>query len=386
MRRVSTLISVVAFAAGPVLAESGSGARGVVSLDAYAQGDIVDVLVVEDEGAVKALKHQRSRDGGRTWGAPSELPVPAAGLASPHRGNDVQIAARGGLVMAVFETKGASKWGGGPLATALSEDEGMTWSIGPNPADDRSADGHSFLDLAVDSAGGFRAVWLDSRDGGQGLRTSRSPDGRAWECNKTIDDRTCECCWNTLLPSDAAEMFVLYRDKDPRDMALARSGGEGHPWTRVGTAGAFGWAFDGCPHVGGGLARAADRDRKTLHATAWTGREGRTGVYWLASEDGGRTWARQRLLDPKGRHSDAAATGRAVAVTWDGGGGASIRVATSSDNGSRWSDTARFGAPGRAASHPRLFATGGGFLLVWTEAAGNGRTEWRSAIVPAPKS
>ena len=137
--------------------------------------------------------------------------------------------------------------------------------------------------------------------------------------------------------------------------------------------------------MGGGLAQSNDGGRNTLHAAVWTGMEGKAGAYWLSSDDGGVTWPRRKLLDPKGHHADVAAHGSAVALAWDGAaaGGPGIRVALSAD-GREWKDAGRFGATGRASSHPRLVTTSDGFLLAWTEAAGEARTAWRSVRIPLP--
>jgi hypothetical protein len=365
---------------------STAAARGVASLDVYAQGDVVDLLVVELSAPGTALRHQRSGDGGAAWGAASDVPIAAAGVAPLTRGSDAQVAARGDRIVVLYQTKGSAKWGGGPMATALSADGGKTWKVGPNPADDDSSDGHSFMDLAVDGLGAFHAVWLDSRDGAQGLRAARSTDdGRTWQRNQTVDARTCECCWNTLLPSEDGEMLALYRDKDPRDMALAHAR-QDRSWERVGAVGSFGWAFEGCPHAGGGLARSSGGAKGTLHAVVWTGRKDEVGVHWLASGDDGRTWGRPRLLDTTGRHCDVAATGSAVAAVWDGArdGAPEIRVALSPDSGDEWKAARRVGSPAASASHPRVLATKAGFLVVWTETSGDGGTAWRSALFPSP--
>src|SRR5262245_65139412 len=135
-----------------------------------------------------------------------------------HRGMDVQVAASGRRVVAVWQTRGAGHFRGGPMATAISADGGATWSAGPNPAEGGSTQAQGFIDIAADSEGHFHIVWLDSRGGAQGLRYARSTDGGLrWSKNQTLDPETCECCWNTITTAPGGAIAVLYRDKDPRD-------------------------------------------------------------------------------------------------------------------------------------------------------------------------
>src|SRR6185503_6886022 len=145
----------------------------------------------------------------------------------------------------------------------------------------------------------------------------------------------------------------LYRDRDPRDMAVAVSEDGARSWERRGVAGAFGWKVEGCPHVGGGLAvlpssgaartsggapasaaRASSPTSnrgagETLHALVWTGAPGKVGLYDVASRDGGRHWAEPRELGGSGaRHGDLAVTGGRLVAAWDEG--AAIYAARSS--------------------------------------------------------
>ena len=79
----------------------------------------------------------------------------------------------------------------------------------------------------------------------------------------------------------------------------------GRTWSRRGTVGAFNWAFDGCPHVGGGIARTADQTVEFLHATVWTGATGRVGAHVLKSPDGGVSWGEPtRLGSERAKHTD----------------------------------------------------------------------------------
>ena len=374
-----TLLLATLLLAGHAHAE----APGVRSLDLFARGGVADVLFAVKTAAGLELRHQRSRDGGRTWSAPVRLPVEAGDLKGAHRGNDPQVAAHGDRLVAVWTQPGTSPWGSGPLATALSADGGRTWSRGPNPADDGTTDGHGYADLATDAAGIFYMAWLDGRDGGQGLRGAVSRDaGRTWSRNATLDARTCECCWNRMAAAEAGTVAVLYRDKDPRDLAVATSADAGATWARRGTAGAFGWAFDGCPHVGGGIAF----DRGGLAALAWTGEEDEAGLHALRSADGGATWSAPVRVGSKTAHrGDLASSGDVLAAVWDDPVAAKGAVlgATSRDGGRTWSP-ARALAAAAGAAQPAVAAVGPGrFLAAWIETAPGGEARWRSAPLAA---
>jgi hypothetical protein len=373
-----------AFAAPPTAPPAphahGPASSGVVGLDVAARGRVVDVLVAEKRDGAVTLAHVRSTDGGRSWTAPR--PVAAAGrVATPRRGNDPQITSAGERLVAVWSAPGTSRWGGGLLATALSDDGGRTWRDGPNPADDGSTASHGFADLAADERGALHLVWLDSRDGAQGLRASVSRDrGQTWERNVTVDERTCECCLNRLLAAPGRPVRVIYRDQGPRDMAVAETR-DGAAWTRAGTAGAFGWQFEGCPETAGALAATRD----ALHVLVWTGAEGQAGLHVLRSRDEGRTWDDwRRLGGPTAQHGDLAVSASRLATVWDEvtASGRVVQGSTSDDGGRTWSATQRLSSPDASASHPLLAATEPGrFVALWTEARASGPPSWRSVTM-----
>jgi hypothetical protein len=212
--------------------------------------------------------------------------------------------------------------------------------------------GRGFIDIAADANGNFHLIWLGSRSGKQGLRYTRSLDGgTTWEKNQTLDDETCECCWNSIATDSNGGVFALYRDKDPRDMALAISRDNGATWKRTGVVG----KFDGCPHVGG--YAAATRDGK-LHAAIWTGIEDKAGVYHLTSTDGA-TWSASKQMPHRSHRPDIAANADGkLALVWDG-----------IVEGEKWSEPRRLSAPNTNATHPRVVSTLQGFRVFWTETA-----------------
>ena len=373
--------------AGGTAAGAGSGhggglPEGAVGLDVSARGDIVDALIAYHHHGVYRLEHRRSADGGRSWGEGVEIPTTDRAPAAPHRGMDAQIAAHGDRVVALWTIPGSSAWGSGPLTTALSSDGGRTWSAGPNPADDGSDDGHGFSDLAFDAAGRLHAVWLDGRDGSQGLRWARSDDaGRSWTANVTIDSPICECCWNKVVPREGGTAYVLYRDVEPRDMALAATPDAGATWSRLGPTEAFDWRIDGCPHVGGGLAVTASERGEELHVLSWTGKSEVAGLYLETSGDGGRSWREPYPLAGAGaQHGDLAARGEILAVAWDEivSGSRVVFAATSADAGASWTPRLRFSADGAKASHPLVVAVGDDFVVLWTESTEGSPAVWRA--------
>ncbi len=362
----------------------------VASFDLYRDGDSIHLLAAgaSARGETPELRYIRSDDGGESWSEPTR---PGLGQPAPtksHRGNDVQIAAHGRQVIALWGTNGSGFHGSGPFVSAISSDGGQSWRPGPNPAADGNDGGHGFADLTATADGVFHLAWLDSygivtnergvaeiadaeRSGGQqGLMAARSDDGGAsWVMHRRVDDVTCECCWNSLTESGGA-VHLLYRDKDPRDMALASLDAD-TGWRTEGIVGAFGWQFEGCPHVGGALAAGGD----SLTALVWTGHAERIGLYALSRGADADGWSSPVALgDDSARHSDLTTLpdGRAVAV-WDQNGesGRHILLAAQSPEDGGWSPAAPLPGATGSVTHPRIVAAPDGRALVaWSAQPG----------------
>ncbi len=355
---------------------------GVESLDVVVDGQAIHLLLANYDTNSKspALLHTRSTDGGGTWSAPVRVDGRGIPPKSPHRGMDAQLAAHGPKLIALWGTAGTGLFGSGPIATARSEDGGATWMPGPNPADDGLTTGHGFVDIAADSSGTFHLVWLDSRDGKQGLRYAQSKDaGQSWSKNATLKSDTCECCWNTLALGADGSVHALFRDKNPRDMAVISSANGGSRWSEPAKVGRFNWEFAGCPHVGGGLARRGS----AMHALVWTGATGHGGAYHLVSGDQGQSWsAPQRLGDSDARRGDIASAGpSSLAAVWDrvGDGESTVLGATSTDGGKSWSVAKQLSPKGVNAAYPRVVALAGSYRVFWTESVPGAPGVWKTA-------
>jgi hypothetical protein len=359
--------------------------RNVTGFDIYVDGETLHAVFSAAGGDAKLplIGYLHSEDGGRHWSKPQEIGKPFALPVESKIGNDIQIAASGDRILVMWQTTGELP-GMGPLVSIYSNDAGKTWQKGANPTGSETDQSHH--DLAADPQGRFHLVWLDDRDenGYQGLRYARSADvGQHWEFAQTIDDSSCSCCWNRLSISADGQINALYRDMEPRDMALAQSGDAGQTWQRLSTVGAFDWKFDGCPHNGGGLSQA---ENGPVHSVVWTGAENRAGLYHMQSTDGGKNWSSPQAVaaDSGAFHGDIAALDeKRVALIWDAMGpeGSTVLAADSADNGAVWSAPRQLSSPGVSASHPRIVATGSGWLAMWTEQKSKTSRQWLSAVI-----
>jgi hypothetical protein len=350
----------------------GLASGALESLDVYVDGDVVHTLVatVLPGGNERwALYYVPLSVTGETLAAPVRVD---AGTEPPHRpshGGDPQLAVRGDNLVAVWTTKGIGHKERGPLQTAISRDGGATWQPGGEPAPVADRGGQAFIDAAADERGRFHLVWLDDRGDPKGLYHGVSDDGGStWRVVSTIDGQTCQCCWNRLVRGAGAELYALYRDADPRDMAVVRWDGD-EAWRSLGRAGSFGWAFDGCPHVGGGLAVFAGEGSVTVHATVWTGMAEQAGLFYV--HHGGGSWQAPHLLAADGRHSDVAVSsdGGTVTAVWDMQQADKVRAvyaADSPDGGQTWSAPRRLSGALRAG-YPRVFFVKDRFHVTWIE-------------------
>ena len=354
------------------------------SLDVYEDGGTLHLLIADHHEELERsfLRYQRSENEGRSWSDPVRVDEGAPAPYARGRGTDFHVAAFGDRLVSVWMTKGSGFMGRGPLVAAYSDDGGKNWQLGATPADDGTDGDHAFIDLSVDLKGHFHCVWLDTRAReGKGLYAPTSTDGgKTWSRNRTIDEEACDCCWNIITSDSRGNLYVLYRDKDPRDMALAISRDGGRTWSRSGWVGAFQWDFDGCPHVGGGIAVGMKESAPQVHTLVWTGKPDHTGIYYLQSTDPQKQWSEPQRLGGKGAlHPDIAINpvGHVTAV-WDEpiNGHSTVFSALSVDNGATWSEPHRLTDGRTDASHPRVTGLDDAFIIFWTQKDDKGFNQW----------
>lgn len=336
----------------------------IISFDVYQEDETLHALVLGFKNQTdkkQSVQYLHSPDNGKHWSQAVEIQTPfSPALAS--RGNDIQLAANGKNLVAIWQTQGELP-NFGALISIYSRDGGKTWQVGKNPAADDSGD-QSHADLITDKNGDFHAVWLadPEENGYQSLRYARSNDGGvSWQSPQKLDNSSCSCCSNTLAVSKNNELHVLYRDMNPRDMTLLSSSDFGKNWQNKETVGEFNWHFDGCPHVGGAIAFDKEND---FYASVWTGLEGKSGLYTVNSVS-----KIPVKIGKNAMHSDIAIFKNRLILVWDemSKDGTGIFVAESIDKGANWSTPRRLSELGSKSTHPRIVASEDSALILWTE-------------------
>ena len=344
-------------------------------------------------GGALSLYHRHADARAQGWSASVAIPTAHAPPGSHHRGNDPQLAVAGAHVMAIWTAKGGGPYGSGPIGIAFSADGGATWDPGPVPAvatEGEEKTGYRFP-AAVAGPEGFHLIWIHAAGNERSLRHSRLSYGaKRWTTPVTIDPEICACCWNVLKVDANGTLWALYRDDQPRDLALASSRDGGRTWSQHGSVGQFNWKFVGCPHVGGGLGAmtGAAAGGGFLVASVWTGHTTAGAAYALTSRDGGKTWPTRIHLGTdgaEGRHTDTAALGndRAAAV-WDqiSPDGATVYLRQTADGGQTWSEPRRLSAAGTKALHPRLVPGDDCFVAFWSEPESAQKSRLKLTVFP----
>lgn len=263
------------------------------------------------------------------------------------------------------------------LRHARSTDAGRTWEPAVTVTDDTLVFGsHNFHALHAAANGDVIAAWLDGREGQSAAFLARSSDGGTnWGTNTRLSTgEACPCCRTAIASSANGDVWVAWRAVLPgsvRDIVVARSRDGGATFGEATRVFADEWVFEACPHAGPSLLTDA---RGRLHVAWWTGKEGRSGVWYSRSDDGstfGDPTALSALGAPRPVHVQLALEGDDVVAAWDdvtvGAEPPRVLVRRSRDGGSTFAPAEQLSAPGRAATFPVVGLANGRLTVAWTE-------------------
>jgi hypothetical protein len=272
------------------------------------------------------------------------------------------------------------------VATAVSNDAGVTWSAPVQLNDDSAAAEHGFVDLFAWN-GAIGAFWLDGRQLaewsfdepdrllGTSLRVAAIDYSGNVVAREIVDELVCDCCQPDRAMA-AAGPVVAYRDRTPdeiRDIVVRRN--VDGAWQDAVAAGVDNWHIEGCPVNGPAIAAAGDRV-----AVAWfTAANDRPRVRFAWSTDGGASFEPAFDLDGPGSFGQVGLVlgddGSAKVTWWRAGksGGTDLVLRTVAPDGS--GDEARVLAHSAATQPvdvPQLVEVGDGVLVAWTSLDGEG--------------
>jgi hypothetical protein len=219
------------------------------------------------------------------------------------------------------------------LATSTNWGRSFGKSI---PVDPSGTASQSFYTLAVGPDGAVYAAWLDGRDRGQGksgssaLYIAKSINrGQSFEKSVRVALNVCPCCRPSIAFTDAKTMHIGWRgviDDDIRDIFVGTSTDGGATFSTPTRVAEDNWRISGCPHSGPSLATM-----------------------------GGKLFAAWRT------------------VTGDRG---RVYIASSGDNGARFSAKVEADAGLYDANHPQLLALEGSVGLVFQGREASGQNGW----------
>ena len=263
-----------------------------------------------------------------------------AGDVAPHLQAPAQVAVGpGGTVYVLWQNNTpieGRRFPASDLRLAVSDDGGRSFRPAITVNDDAGGPptSHTFHDIAVAGDGTVVVSWIDSRtrdavahqrvpagpmhdegmshhDHGAGtvaashdhaasslpegpeIRVARSVDeGRSFGVSMVVDSAACPCCRTSIALAGEGSVYVAWRKIFPgdiRDIVVARAAPDSAEFSEPVRVHADDWVFPGCPHAGPSLAVDAE-DR--LMVGWYTGKEGRQGLWYAASEDGGRSFGK----------------------------------------------------------------------------------------------
>lgn len=280
------------------------------------------------------------------------------------------------------------------IQTAVSKDEGKSWSPPLQPYGDILAGQHSFLSW-FPSSQGLGLVWLDAQQQAQvrhaalgsntkhereigaiGLRYAAfNREGKPAQ-GSFIAPIACECCPTSAALTSRGPVVVYRGRQDPpgtkpadvecdrptiRDIYIARL--ESRSWTRPHAVHTDNWVVNACPDNGPAVDAAGDK----LAVAWWTRSSGSPKVQVAFSRDAGDTFGQAFRIDAgkaEGQVTVALLSGGDAAVVgWLEAGRTWARLVSASGVSGQ---PVELGASPRHSRLPRWIAEDGEVFAVWT--------------------
>ncbi|HEX8691748.1 MAG TPA: sialidase family protein [Longimicrobium sp.] len=222
------------------------------------------------------LRFARSTDGGKRFEPAVTVNDDAAGAPSSHTFHDVAVAPNGTVWVSWIDSR-------------VRDAERARRNPHPVAPSGGAAAGHGH-----GHGGGMKE---DADLPGAEIRVARSADrGKTFGPSLAVDGDVCPCCRTSLAVGPDGSVYVAWRKVFPgdvRDVVVARLAPGAVSWSAPARVHADGWVFPGCPHAGPSVAVDA---RGRVHVGWYTGKEGRQGLWYAASDDAGRTFGRPAAL------------------------------------------------------------------------------------------
>jgi hypothetical protein len=409
-RKASTFVLPVALLVAPLHAQSNRpGDRGqVLSVDGRTNANVslsaAGSLVTAAWGASLLsggtdIYAAVSRDGGVTFGAPVRVNA-KAGDAHVNGEQPPRVALRrtgaATEIVVVWTSKGSA---GGTIVSARSSDFGRTF--GPTtvvPGGD-AAGNRGWENVAVDSAGRVRVVWLDHRELAQSASMSEKAEHHTMPADskkdavstaqhsklytaaigdaasvRAITGGVCYCCKTAIVAADD-DLYLAWRHVYPqnvRDMAFTESHDRGRTFADPVRVSEDKWQIEGCPEDGPALAIDGKRQIHIVWPTLVTDTpngQPSIGIFYAPTTAARRFGARQRVpTEGVPHHPQIAVSRNMLYLAWDElkNGARAVVLAgrpVSAPAGTPWSRSVLSGAtPG---TYPSLAATDSGLAVAW---------------------
>ena len=387
MRRAVALLGAVALGAcgggadtapafSPSEVISASSGVGAAPMFAVAQdGREATAWVSAEGGGSDGRLHVRVSGAGETTIADPLGPIEPHGESPPKRA----WAADGSLhaLYVVSRVVPGRRFPQGALRHMRSADGGASWSAPVTVTDDTLVFGsHNFHALHAAADGSVIAAWLDGRAGQSAAFLARSLDGgTTWGRNTRLGTgEACPCCRTAIATAADGSMWVAWRAVMPgnvRDIVVAHSTDRGATFGEAKRVHADDWVFEACPHAGPSMLTDV---QGRLHIAWWTGKEGRSGVWYSRLEDDG-AFREPMALSAMGSlrpvHVQLAIEGNDIVAAWDDATTTTPRVIVrvSRDGGSSFGASQVISGLNEAATFPVVGLANGEITVAWTRKA-----------------